>query len=218
MPAFAAVSRDRDAGNALQRFREVLVGKGGDVLRQDDVLRSGRRFLDLLRLGDALAIARNDDIGAVLELHVRRAGYLWGHAAKCHGRDGRPRRGEAHVTDHRYRTVDDPAVQVATRCELCECFLGGHPPAQALATDALQQRRRRGELQTSSARKGQQRIAEVLRRHIERELARRRRRLRDSRRADEDGQRDGTKQKMRASNFVEHVFPQMVAGKTNPGR
>src|SRR3546814_7982756 len=40
--ALAGVALDRDAGNALQRFGEILVGEFGDILGDDHIHRAGR--------------------------------------------------------------------------------------------------------------------------------------------------------------------------------
>src|SRR5690606_28383289 len=62
--ALAGVALDRDAGNALQRFGEILVGEFGDVLGDDHVHRAGRVALLVERLVERGAQAGDDDLVA----------------------------------------------------------------------------------------------------------------------------------------------------------
>eukprot|EP01137_Pigoraptor_chileana_P022768 Opistho-2@88051 len=60
--AFAAIALDRDAGNALQRFGEVLVGEFGDIFGDDRVDRGDRLALHVERGTERGAEAGDDDL------------------------------------------------------------------------------------------------------------------------------------------------------------
>ncbi len=55
LAAFAGVARDHHAGNALQRFGEVQIGKVGDVFGDDHVDRADLFLLGVERLVQARA-------------------------------------------------------------------------------------------------------------------------------------------------------------------
>jgi hypothetical protein len=59
--AFTAVALDRDAGNALERLGEVLVGEFGDVLGDDGIDRGDRFAFHIERGVERGAEARDDD-------------------------------------------------------------------------------------------------------------------------------------------------------------
>ena len=61
--AFAGVALDGDAGDALQRLGEVLVGEAGDILGDDRVDRRHRFALQVERRVQRGAKAGDDDIG-----------------------------------------------------------------------------------------------------------------------------------------------------------
>ena len=85
--AFAAVTLDRDAGDALERFGKVLVGELGHVLSHDGVDRRNRIALHAERGFQRLAIAGDDD------------GFGW----RVFGADGSGGRRVGILREHRLR-------------------------------------------------------------------------------------------------------------------
>lgn len=138
LSAFAAVTGDRDAGDALQRLRQVLVGKGADVLGENDLLRPGRRLLSRQGAAQARSKASDDDL-------VKRRDRLGGigglndRAGRDHGSSRRRRRRRrARATGDRHRPAGKSDIDRQAACQFGQGGGGSHRSAQRRATQAFQ--------------------------------------------------------------------------------
>ncbi len=165
LAALAGIARDRHAGDALERFRQVEIGEGGDVLREDIVFGSDRAALEILGQLQALAIARHDDLGLVVGIALRLVKADGGRCGLRRGHDGRAARRRARLQHH--HPAGDRWGEPGAAQQQGERFAGAVATGHARRLLAFHCGRRHHHLDAAGARIVRQAAAQIARDNVE---------------------------------------------------